>query len=150
MSKKIDDLAPEFRARVEQMLAAMKNDQRLHELGAADVLVVETRRDLSTQMAYFARGRMAPDDVRTMFAAAGLWSLTDKETQTPVTWTLKSKHIDGLAIDLCPSKDGKACWWDAPDVVWQRMAQIAEDCGVAAGYRWAPPKQDRPHFEAKA
>lgn len=150
MSKKLEDLAPAFRPFAERMIDHMRNDQHLHDLGAADVLVVETRRDLATQMAYFARGRMKKvDDVQAMYEAAGLYRPTDKECEKPNTWTLKSKHIDGRAVDLAPSRDGRAFWWDAPDAVWQRMAQIAEDCGVSAGYRWAPPKQDKPHFEEK-
>ena len=151
MSNKLEDLEPVFRDKATKALELMRSDEKLRALGVVSIIIVETRRTLATQMAYYSRGRMGkPEYVRAMYEAAGLYQPTDKECDTPNTWTLKSKHIDGLAVDLCPSKDGKACWWDAPDAVWQRMAQIAEDCGVAAGYRWAPPKQDKPHFEAKA
>ena len=117
MSRDIADLEPRFAAKARQALEYMRADKRLKELGVAGIIIIETRRSLVTQMAYFSRGRMAPEDVRAMFQAAGLWKLSDKETQTPSTWTLKSKHIDGLAVDLCPSKDGKAACWEWPDAV---------------------------------
>jgi len=147
MSRELKDLVPGFREKVQAALEYMRADRQLKALGVAGIIVIETRRDLTTQMAYFSRGRMAPEDVRAMFAAAGLWKLSDKETQTPTTWTLKSKHLEGKAVDLCPSKDGKAAWWDAPDAAWKRMATIAQSYGLESGYTWAPPKQDKPHFE---
>jgi hypothetical protein len=67
---------------------------------------------------------------------------------TPSTWTLDSKHTDGLAFDAAPSKDGINPDWAAPDAVWDRMAQIAEEKGLVAGRRWK--NKDSPHFEAKA
>lgn len=148
MSKDLKDLVPSFRTKVISALEYMRADKRLKEMGVTGIVIIETKRDLLTQIAYYCRGSgMIPDKVRAIWEAVGLWKLTDKETQTPSTWTLKSRHIEGKAIDLCPSKDGKAAWWDAPDAVWQRMADIGESYGLAPGFRWAPPKQDRPHFE---
>ena len=148
MSREIKDLVPGFREKVQAALDCMRVDKELKALGVAAVLVIETRRDLVTQIAYYCRGSgMAPEKVRAVWQAVGLWKLSDKETQTPTTWTLKSKHLEGKAVDLCPSKDGKAAWWDAPDAVWKRMATIAQSYGLESGYTWAPPKQDRPHFE---
>jgi len=146
---KLDGLSLKFRARVEAALEYMAKDTELKALGVKAIIVAEGLRELSRQMAYYSRGRMKTADVQEMFKAAKLWKLSDTEAQTQVTWTLQSKHLDGLAVDLVPSRDGKELWWTAPDEVWKRMAGIAVSFGLEAGYNWKPPKQDRPHFEAK-
>ena len=147
MSRRIEDLDPRCQDAARKTLDALTADDELRNSGVAGWLIVETRRELATQMAYFARGRMAPEHVRMMYDAAGLkQKLTDKETQTAITTTLKSKHLSGLAMDIVPIKaDGKA-WWDAPTRVWMRMATIAEGFGWESGVRWKD-FPDYPHLQ---
>jgi len=113
------------------------------------VIVLETRRELCTQMAYFSRGRGPKELVFAYFERCGLWKLTEVEAATINTKTLYSKHLDGLAIDAAPVKDGRP-WWAAPREVWLRMFAIAEDeCGLdacAAG-KWESWNWDWPHHE---
>ena len=93
-------------------------------------MVLETRRELSTQMAYYARGRCPVEVVKAYFERCKLWKITDAEAKVPNTKTLYSKHIDGLAADIVPMKDGKP-WWDAPNATWMIMCKIAEEeCGL--------------------
>ena len=113
------------------------------------ITVLETRRLLSTQMAYYARGRAPICLVKDYFKRCGLWDISDAEAVVENTKTLYSKHIDGMAVDIAPAKDGKA-WWDAPAELWERIYKIAEDeCGLDACYwgKWSAWKWDRPHFE---
>lgn len=145
---KLDGLSPKFGARVSAAIGKMRSDPELARLGVKGIIIVEGKRELTTQMAYYSRGRMKTEDVRAMFAAARLWKLTDTEAQTKVTWTLKSKHLDGLAVDIAPSKDGKAIWWSAPPAVWQRMGAIGKSFGLAWGGDWKDTR-DCPHFEVK-
>jgi len=147
MSRKIEDLDPRCQDAARKTLDALTADDELRNSGVAGWLIVETRRELAVQMAYFARGRMAPDHVRMMYDAAGLkQKLTDKETQTAITTTLKSRHLSGLAMDIAPLKaDGKV-WWDAPVRVWMRMATIAEGFGWESGVRWKD-FPDFPHLQ---
>lgn len=145
---KLDGLSPKFKERVEAALERMASDAELKALGVSRIIVVEGLRELSRQMAYYSRGRMKTPDVQAMYLAAGLYKLTDTEAQTPITWTLKSRHLDGKAVDLAPSKDGKVIWWDAPQDVWQRMGVIGEAYGLAWGGRWKG-KADTPHFEER-
>ncbi|MEN6487339.1 MAG: M15 family metallopeptidase, partial [Smithella sp.] len=127
-------------------LTRMNADDELHAAGVKTIIVVEGKRELTTQMAYYCRGRMKDiADVKAMFAAAGLWALTDKEATTPSTWTLKSRHLDGKAVDLAPSNDGKTVWWGAPEAVWQRMGAIGKTFGLVWGGDWQ--QKDLPHFE---
>jgi hypothetical protein len=65
--------------------------------------------------------------------------------------TTRSKHLDGLAIDLCPyeiySINGpdKLYWnTDAPE--WFVMGKIGESLGLRWGGRWKKP-HDPGHFE---
>jgi hypothetical protein len=113
------------------------------------IIVLETKRLLSTQMAYYSRGRAPVGLVKDYFKRCGLWAITDAEAAVENTKTLYSKHIDGLAIDVAPTKDGKT-WWDAPITVWERLWQIAEDeCDMdaCAGGKWQAWKWDNPHME---
>ena len=95
-------------------------------------------------MAYYSRGRMNIDDVKAMYKAAGLYNLSDSEAKTCNTWTLKSKHIEGKAIDLCPVINGKNAW-NADESIWERMGKIGEENGLTWGGRWE--QKDLPHFE---
>jgi peptidoglycan LD-endopeptidase CwlK len=68
-----------------------------------------------------------------------------------VSWTTRSKHLDGDAIDICPY----ATWdahgpdklnWDGADPVWQKLGAIGESIGLRWGGRWKP-HPDLGHFE---
>lgn len=143
---RLDGLSPKFRVRVESALERMRQDAELRAAGVRDIIVVEGLRPLATQMAYYTRGRMKPDDVRAMYQAAGLYRPSDNEAKRPVTWTLRSRHLDGKAVDLAPTRDGKTIWWNAPPEVWQRMGLIGQSFGLAWGGLWKG-KEDCPHFE---
>lgn len=68
-----------------------------------------------------------------------------------VSWTLRSKHLDGDAIDICPyaqwdAHGAKKLNWDAGDPVWQRLGAIGEAIGLRWGGRWTKTP-DLGHFE---
>ena len=67
-----------------------------------------------------------------------------------VSWIKRSKHMDGLAIDICPY----SIWqlngpdklqWNANDPIWQKIGEIGESLGLTWGGRW--PQKDLGHFE---
>lgn len=67
-----------------------------------------------------------------------------------VSWTTRSKHLDGDAIDICPY----AVWdahgpdkllWDAGDPIWAKLGPIGEALGLRWGGRWKV--KDMGHFE---
>lgn len=67
-----------------------------------------------------------------------------------VSWTRHSKHLDGLAIDLCPYliwqlKGSDKLQWDASDPAWEKMGEIGESLGLRWGGRWK--QRDMGHFE---
>ena len=75
-----------------------------------------------------------------------------------VTWTMKSKHIDGMAVDLAPLIDGAIDWKDLKkfDQIAVAMLEAGKELGVLV--RWGAdwdmdglPRErgesDSPHFE---
>lgn len=67
-----------------------------------------------------------------------------------VSWTTRSKHLDGLAIDICPYDvfnlhGPDKVQWDASDPIWNRIGAIGEGLGLRWGGRWK--QKDMGHFE---
>lgn len=67
-----------------------------------------------------------------------------------VSWTKRSKHLDGDAIDICPyevyNADGPdKLQWASNHPLWQKIGPIGEALGLRWGGRWAV--KDLGHFE---
>ena len=146
MSNQIKDLDKSIQSAANKAYKAMNNSTILKNLGVEKVVIVETKRDLAVQMAYYSRSRMKdPKFVKAMYKAAGLYEPTISECNTANTQTLNSNHIKGIAIDFAPYKNGKI-WWNAPDLVWNEMGRIGKKYGFSWGGDWKDFK-DKPHFE---
>lgn len=71
------------------------------------------------------------------------------------SWTLRSKHLDGLAIDIVPFSTyalagADKLQWDASDPVWQKLGALGEAILIDGkrlrwGGRWRV--KDLGHFE---
>lgn len=110
-------------------------------------VITETLREKQVQEAYYAQGRKGLAVVNSMRKKAGLWLLAPYENDYKITWTLKSKHIDGLALDVVPATYNHADW-NAPDERWKEIADIGLEVGLECGYYWED-HQDKPHYQAK-
>lgn len=67
-----------------------------------------------------------------------------------VSWTTRSKHLDGLAIDIVPYDQydlhgADKLKWDNGDPVWTKLGLIGESLGLRWGGRWT--QKDMGHFE---
>lgn len=67
-----------------------------------------------------------------------------------VSWTTRSKHLDGDAIDICPFDvyqlhGPDKLQWNGADPVWSRLGAIGEQLGLRWGGRWRV--RDLGHFE---
>jgi hypothetical protein len=67
-----------------------------------------------------------------------------------VSWTTRSKHLDGDAIDICPFETyalhgPDKLQWDASDPIWQKIGAIGESLGLRWGGRFK--QRDMGHFE---
>jgi hypothetical protein len=69
------------------------------------------------------------------------------------SWTLYSKHIDGLAIDIAPYETyqlygADKLQWDAEDPIWQEIGKIGKSLNLVWGGDW--DQKDMGHFEASS
>ncbi|MFW5401834.1 M15 family metallopeptidase [Yersinia sp. 1252 StPb PI] len=110
--------------------------RRALELSTIDFIVIEGVRTLARQEQLYAQGRTAPGKI--------------------VTWTMRSKHITGNAVDLLP-----VTGWDnlsSFKAVSKAMFQAASELGVKItwGADWngngiqEKGETDSPHFEISA
>lgn len=123
MSKKLDDLSPNFKLTVFELLA------RLTEAGIM-VLIVDTLRTTAEQEENIRKGVS--------------WTKHSKH--------LPDKTGKSNAIDLCPyemwSLHGPdKLQWNAEDPVWQKIGVMGESLGLTWGGRWK--QKDMGHFELK-
>lgn len=104
--------------------------RRAIEISKVDFTVVEGLRTQERQNQLYAQGRTAPGPV--------------------VTQTLKSKHIEGKAVDLAPLRGGAIDWNDTAGfkAIADAMFAAAEELGVSIdwGGSWKG-FVDSPHFE---
>lgn len=117
-SRKIEDLIPEMRNKYKEFEKQMKKEK-------IDYIVTSTKRLQSEQDALYAQGRSKPGPI--------------------VTWTKKSKHIDGEAFDIVLLRNGKLNW-DVSDPAWKKAGEIGCKLGLRWGGNYARSK-DYPHFE---
>jgi len=122
------------------------------EIGDDRYIVFEGRRKTAVQEAYYAQGRKPLGEVNALRNIAGLYALRSEKDNYQITWTLKSKHIDGLAMDVLPVDGVGNPTWDL--VHYRKTFQEIRDCGFAAGLicgaDWPAPNTDWPHYELRA
>jgi peptidoglycan L-alanyl-D-glutamate endopeptidase CwlK len=127
-SRKISDLDPRLQPIAEKFAAAMAE-------AGVPFIFTRTRCTQAEQDELYAQGRTKPG--------------------RKVTWTRKSKHIDGLAFDIAICKAGIPSWDVKVDVDkdgvpdYLEAAAIGEKLGLVSGARWKKTP-DYPHFEWKA
>lgn len=88
------------------------------EAAAIPLVVVETRRTEAEHLANVKAGK---------------------------SWTRHSKHIDGLAIDVCPKALISTPGWMPDSPLWDKLGEIGEALGLRWGGRWK--QRDMVHFE---
>lgn len=119
-SRRLDDLLPPVKERVEAFLALAK-------AAGIDLLVTSTYRDSESQQALYAQGRTAPGPVVT--SAMPGWSY----------------HNWRCAVDVVPIRAGK-CVWNDRDQVWQVVGRMGEQAGLEWAGNWIKFRE-YPHFQ---
>lgn len=134
---------------IESMADAAREKARafIAALDAAGIkyYILETVRTLPVQKAYYAQGRAPIEKINEMRREAGLWEISPEEGKRVITWTLQSRHLAGMAIDIAPLTGAGRIAWNAPFETWERIGVIGESCGFSWGGRWK--ERDLPHFE---
>lgn len=112
--------------------------RRAKELSPVPFMVIEGLRTPARQAEIYAQGRTKPGP--------------------KVTWTMKSKHLEGKAVDIAPYENGKIDWNDIGkfDAIYRAMMKAAAERGVVLRYGgdWdrdgklrEKGESDSPHFE---
>jgi len=120
-------------------------------IGDDQYIVFEGRRTIQTQEAYYAQGRKPLDEVNAKRNMVGLYLLRSEQDNRIITWTLKSKHIDGFAMDVLPV-DGKGSpTWDLAHYrkVFENIRDCGRGAGLVCGADWPESQKDWPHYEIK-
>ena len=120
-------------------------------LGEEGYYVFEGRRSQAVQEAYYAQGRETLVSVNEKRVKAGLYLLRNDKQNYKITWTMNSKHLIGVAMDILPlTADGNPTWDLAH---YRQQFETIRNCGREAGLEcgadWEADKQDWPHYELK-
>lgn len=151
MSRSLDDLHPEMRQRVDQLLS-------LCAVEGLDLLVYCTKRTLEEQGKLYMQGRTA-DQINTAVRdlevmgyykqAAALYPVEPIDGRV-VTWAKpgQSAHNYGLAIDAVPMMHGKP-QWDAKSWLWGVYGGLCRRSGLEWAGDWKGRKREFPHAQVK-
>jgi peptidoglycan LD-endopeptidase CwlK len=115
MSRDIEELVTELREKFADFCMAM-------DRAGIRFIVTSARRTQAEQDALYAQGRTLPGK--------------------KVTWTRRSKHIEGKAFDIAILNNGKVTW-ELEDYL--KAGEIGESVGLIWGGSWQ--RKDYPHFE---
>ena len=119
-SRKISDLDSRIQGLVKQLL------DKFNSLNGNDgwiAFITDGKRTQAEQNELYAQGRTKPGPI--------------------VTWTLKSNHVLGLAVDIAFQKAGKLSY---AQTYYDKLVPIAKGLGFDWGGDWKIIK-DTPHFE---
>ena len=119
-SRKIEDLIPQAKERVERFIALC------HEQGI-DLLVTSTYRDNESQEQLYEQGRSLPGRIVTNAKPGESW------------------HNYRCAVDVVPLVNGKPNW-DGSDPIWQTIGELGEKAGLEWAGRWHSFKE-LAHFQ---
>jgi peptidoglycan L-alanyl-D-glutamate endopeptidase CwlK len=144
--KMIELLKPEARERFTFVCDTLDGT-----LGDDAYIIFEGVRTEKTQAAYFAQGREPLEEVNRARKDAGLYLLASDKQNYKITWTMKSKHLEGLAMDILPATPNGEPTWDLAH--YRRQFELIRDAGRAAGLvcgaDWPEAQRDWPHYEVK-
>ena len=120
-------------------------------IGDDQYIVFEGRRTVEIQDAYYAQGRENLSMVNGLRKMAGLYLLRSDKDNYKITWTRKSKHIEGLAMDVLPGDGAGKPTWDLAHYrkVFEAIRDAGRKTGLECGADWPDPETDWPHYEIK-
>lgn len=113
-------LMPEARPSFEKLVANV-------EARGVPLKLVEGRRTQERQAQLFAQGRTTPGQ--------------------KVTWTMNSKHLKGIALDMVPADLADTRDWSPDSPEWDIIGEEAAKLGLKWGVSSKPGEKDKPHIE---
>jgi len=128
------NLTPEMAKRVNAFVVLCKEKK-------LNILITETWRTKARQLWLWAKGRVISRALEVEYLGYDDPAIYSKPHERQVTWTLKSKHIEGKAIDIC-FKVGTGITYNGD---WDAVYDVAESVGMVSLYR--KYGIDKPHLE---
>lgn len=116
-------------------------------LTSVDFVVVQGKRTHDEQSRLYGQGRTVAEMLK-----AGLSEFHAQPKLPKVTWTMKSNHLTGRAVDLAAYVGGQIVW--APTDLYFKIAEAmshaaeVEKVAIDWGGHWTKNK-DYPHFELR-
>jgi hypothetical protein len=122
------------------------------EIGDDAYIIFEGLRTRETQSAYYAQGREPLEAVNLKRKTAGLYPLISEKQNYKITWTMDSKHLARLAMDILPAQPNGEPTWDIAHYrkLFEAIREAGRLAGLECGADWPEPQQDWPHYEVKA
>lgn len=118
------------------------------QLSEVDFSITQGLRTLEEQRRLYGKGRTG-----AQCRAAGVPERYASPGEKKVTWTMKSNHLSGNAIDVAPFVNGKLEYDDSGKLgLWPKIAKAFKeaaarlDVSIEWGGDWKGTV-DRPHFE---
>jgi peptidoglycan L-alanyl-D-glutamate endopeptidase CwlK len=120
-------------------------------LGDDAYIIFEGVRIEKVQAAYFAQGREPLEAVNRARKEAGLYLLTSEKQNYKITWTMRSKHLEGLAMDILPAQPNGESTWDLAHYrkQFELIRDAGREAGLVCGADWPEAQRDWPHYEVK-
>jgi hypothetical protein len=105
----------------------------------------EGRRVLLTQCLYALQGRLGEIPASDLQWACKQAGIRDPGTGK-ITWTLRSRHFDGRAVDIVPVLNDKVLWtYTGNEAAYNAIAVIMKKHGFIWGGDWK--EKDYQHYE---
>ena len=127
-SRKLSDLHPDVRERVDRFLDAAADE-------GIEVLVTCTWRSGQEQDILYAQGRTTKGRI-----------VTNAKAGESLHNFILNGQPGSRAVDVVAIVFGKPMW-SADHPLWDRLGELGEAAGLQWGGRWRNP--DKPHFELK-
>jgi peptidoglycan L-alanyl-D-glutamate endopeptidase CwlK len=142
----ITPLKPEARQRFTVMCEILDKT-----VGDDAYIIFEGIRTGKVQAAYFVQGREPLDTVNRARKDAGLYLLASEKQNYKITWTMKSKHLEGLAMDILPAQPNGEPTWDLAHYrkQFELIRDAGREAGLVCGADWPEAQRDWPHYEVK-
>lgn len=106
------------------------------------VLITEARRSKARHFWLWCKGRIVSKSQEVAFLGYDDPNIASSPKEKQVTWTLRSNHLTGKAIDICFLDPNGRPTWNGP---WERVFQLAKYAGLASLYQ--KYGTDKPHLE---
>ena len=131
----LNHLNPVFGQKVTKLLSLCDGNK-------IPIIITEGNRSKARQFWLWCKGRIVKKSDEIAFLGYDSPEIDSAPKEKAVTWTLRSNHLTGRAVDFCfRTPQGGASY----NGDWDKVYDLAEICGMESLFRKAG--LDRPHLQ---